>query len=308
MDFMERQVKADKPFFCWWNSTKMHINTHLEPSVVGKTGLGVTADGMVEHDRQVGQLLAKLEELGIADNTIVIYSTDNGAEELSWPDGGTTPFRGEKDTNWEGGWRVPTAIRWPGVIKPGTVSNEVHSHQDMLPTLVAAAGEPDIVAKCKTGYTAGKKTFKVHLDGYDLGPHFRGEAPNPRPGFMYWGDEGDLMALRLGDWKIHFAVQRAEGVAAWQEPLVELRYPMLVNLRTDPFENAEISGTMYYNKWRVDHTFALAPFGAVVGQYMATMAEFPPRNTPESWSPAAFLAKLRAKKEALENGTGVGVK
>ena len=190
----------------------------------------------------VGQLLDKLDELGIADNTIVMYSTDNGAEELSWPDGGSTPFRGEKDTNWEGGWRVPCAIRWPGVIKPGTVSNEIFSHQDMLPTLLAAAGEPDIVEKCKKGYKAGNKTFKVHLDGFNLIPHLKGDVKeNPRPGFLYWSDEGDLMALRYGNWKIHFAVQRAEGIDAWQEPLVPLRFPMLVNLRTDPFEEAEIS-------------------------------------------------------------------
>jgi len=300
IDFIERNAKADKPFFCWWNSTRMHINTHLKKESQGVTGLGVYPDGMVEHDKSVGELLDKLDELGIADNTIVMYSTDNGAEELSWPDGGTTPFRGEKDTNWEGGWRVPTAIRWPGVIKPGTVSNEIFSHQDMLPTLLAAAGEPDIVEKVKKGYKAGDKTFKVYLDGFNLLPHFRGEAKNPRPGFLYWGDEGDLMALRMGDWKVHFAVQRAEGVGAWQEQLVSLRFPMLVNLRTDPFENAEISGNVYYNKWRVDHVFALAPFGALVAQYMATMKEFPPRQTPESWSPAAFLEKLRQKQEALE--------
>jgi arylsulfatase A-like enzyme len=163
IDFMERQVKADKPFFCWWNSTKMHVWTHLKEGVVGKTGLGIYPDGMVEHDRQVGELLTKLDELGIADNTIVMYSTDNGAESLSWPDGGTTPFRGEKDTNWEGGWRVPTAIRWPGVIKPGTVSNDIFSHQDMLPTLLAAAGDPDISAKLKKGYTVGKMTYKVYM-------------------------------------------------------------------------------------------------------------------------------------------------
>ncbi len=212
IDFIERQHKADKPFFCWWNSTKMHVWTHLKKECVGKTGLGVYPDGMVEHDRQVGQLLAKLDELGIADNTIVMYSTDNGAEELSWPDGGTTPFRGEKDSNWEGAWRVPTALRWPAVIKPGTVSNEVFSHQDMLPTLVAAAGEPDIVDKCKKGHKAGKMTYKVHLDGFNLMPYLKGEVKqNPRPGFLYWSDEGELMALRYGNWKIHFAEQRSEG-------------------------------------------------------------------------------------------------
>jgi arylsulfatase len=300
IDFIERNAKADKPFFCWWNSTRMHVNTHLKAESVGVTGLGVYSDGMVEHDKSVGVLLDKLDELGIADNTIVMYSTDNGAEAFSWPDGGTTPFRGEKDTNWEGGWRVPAAIRWPGVIKPGTVSNELFSHQDMLPTLVAAAGEPDVVEKCKKGYKAGDRTYKVYLDGFNLLPHFKGEAPNPRKGFMYWGDEGDLMALRLGNWKVHFAEQRAEGYLSWQDPLVELRYPKLVNLRSDPFEHADIA-SIHYGQWRIDHTFALSPFGAMVAQYMATMNEFPPRQTPESWSPAAFLEKLRQKQEALES-------
>jgi arylsulfatase A-like enzyme len=309
MDFMERQVKADKPFFLWWNSTKMHIWTHLKKECEGVTGLGVTADGMVEHDRQVGQMLAKLDELGIADNTIVMYSTDNGAEELSWPDGGTTPFRGEKDTNWEGAWRVPCAIRWPGVIKPGTVSNEIYSHQDMLPTLVAAAGEPDIVAKCKKGYKAGNKTFKVYLDGFNIGPHLKGEVKeNPRPGFLYWSDDGDLMALRYGNWKVHFQVQRAEGLEAWQEPFVALRCPMLFNLRMDPFENAEVAADVFYKKWRADRIFMLIPAGALVHQYMETMVEFPPRQSPESWSPGAVMEKLRQHAAALESGSAAGVK
>jgi arylsulfatase len=306
MDFMERQVKADKPFFLWWNSTKMHVFTHLKKECVGVTGLGVYADGMVEHDRQVGQMLAKLDELGIADNTIVMYSTDNGAEELSWPDGGATPFRGEKDMNWDGGWRVPTLIRWPGVIQPGTISNEIFSHQDMLPTLVAAAGEPDIVAKCKAGYKAGKKTFKVYLDGFNMLPHLKGEAPNPRPGFLYWSDEGELMALRYGNWKVHFAEQRAEGLKAWQEPLVPLRFPKLFNLKTDPFENGEIS--FEYENWRARRVFMLVPAGALVGQYIQSLMEFPPRQSPESWSPAAVLEKLKQQRETLESGSGAGVK
>jgi arylsulfatase len=308
MDFMERQVKADKPFFCWWNSTKMHIWTHLKKECQGVTGLGVTADGMVEHDRQVGQMLAKLEELGVADNTIVMYSTDNGAEELSWPDGGTTPFRGEKDTNWDGGWRVPCAIRWPGVIKPGTVSNETFSHQDMLPTLLAAAGEPDIAAKCKAGYKVGNKTFKVYLDGFNLLPHLKGEGPNPRPGFLYWSDDGDLMALRYGAWKVHFAVQRSEGIDAWQEPLVQLRFPMLFNLRMDPFENAEVAADVYFKKWRADRVFMMVPAGALVAQYMQTMMDFPPRQSPASFSPGAVMEKLRHHQEMLESGSGAGVK
>ena len=205
LGFIEAQAKADKPFFCWYNSTKMHIWTHLKDGVKGKTGARVYPDGMVEHDRQVGQLLDKLDELKIADNTIVMYSTDNGAEELSWPDGGATPFRGEKDTNWDGGWRVPCCHPVAGRRQAGHRLNEVFSHQDMLPTLLAAAGEPDIVEKCKKGYTIGKKTYKVHLDGFNLIPHLKGEVKeSPRPGFLYWSDEGDLMALRYGNWKMTF--------------------------------------------------------------------------------------------------------
>ena len=266
LGFIEAQAKADKPFFCWYNSTKMHVWTHLKDGVKGKTGLGVYADGMVEHDRQVGQLLDKLDELGIADNTIVMYSTDNGAEELSWPDGGSTPFRGEKDTNWDGGWRVPCAIRWPGVIKPGTVSNEVFSHQDMLPTLLAAAGEPDIVEKCKKGYTAGKKTYKVHLDGFNLMPHLKGEVKeSPRPGFLYWSDEGDLMALRYGDWKIHFMVQRAEGLDAWQEPFVAAAVPDARQPADRSVRGSAGISSLFYEKWRADRVFMLVPAGALVG-------------------------------------------
>ena len=308
LGWMEKQAKGEKPFFLWWNSTKMHVWTHLKEESKGKTGLGVYPDGMVEHDGHVGQLLDKLDELGIADNTIVMYSTDNGAEELSGPDGGSTPFRSEKDTNWEGGWRVPCAIRWPGVIKPGTVSNEIFSHQDMLPTLLAAAGEPDIVAKCKKGYTAGKKTFKVYLDGFNLMPHLSGQVKeNPRPGFLYWGDEGDLMALRYGNWKIHFNVQRAEGMDAWVKPLEQLRCPMPVNLRSDPFEEAEIS-SIFFKKWWADRIFVLAPAGALVAQYLQTMVEFPPRQSPESWSPGKIMEKLREHQAALESASGVGVK
>jgi arylsulfatase len=307
--FIDAQVKEKKPFFVWFNTTRMHVWTHLKPSAQRRTGIGLYPDGMVEHDDMVGGLLKRLDELGIADNTIVMYSTDNGAECLSWPDGGATPFRGEKDTNWEGGWRVPTAIRWPGVIKPGTVSNELFSHQDMLPTLVAAAGEPDIVEKCKKGYKAGDRTFKVHLDGFNLMPHLKGEVKeNPRPAFIYWSDEGDLMALRYGNWKVHFAEQRSEGADAWQDPFVQLRFPKLMNLRTDPFEQADVSGSIYYWKWRVDHTFMLAPAGAIVGMFMKSLMEFPPRQSPESWSPGAVMEKLRQKQDMLESQSGVGVK
>ena len=309
LKFMDAAVKDDKPFFCWFNSTRMHIFTHLKKESQGVTGLGVYPDGMVEHDGHVGQLLKKLDDLGVAENTIVMYATDNGAEEFSWPDGGTTPFRGEKDTNWEGAWRVPCMIRWPGVIKPGTVSNDIFSHQDMLPTLAAAAGEPDIVAKLKQGYTAGKKTFKVYIDGFNLLPYWKGEVKeNPRPGFLYWSDDGDLMALRYGNWKVHFAEQRAEGFETWQEPFVHLRVPMLFNLRSDPFENASVAGDLSYKQWRVDRVFLLVPAAALVAQYMQTLVEFPPRQRPDSFTVGNVMDKLEAHRKALEVGSGGGVK
>jgi arylsulfatase len=309
LKFMDAAVKDDKPFFCWFNSTRMHIFTHLKKESQGVTGLGVYPDGMVEHDGHVGQLLKKLDDLGIAENTIVMYATDNGAEEFSWPDGGTTPFRGEKDTNWEGAWRVPCMIRWPGVIKPGTVSNDIFSHQDMLPTLVAAAGEPDIAAKLKQGYTAGKKTFKVYIDGFNLLPYWKGEVKeNPRPGFLYWSDDGDLMALRYGNWKVHFAEQRAEGFDTWEEPFVHLRVPKLFNLRSDPFENASVAGDLSYKQWRVDRVFLLVPAAALVTQYMQTLVEFPPRQRPDSFTVGNVMEKLEAHRKALEVGSGGAVK
>jgi arylsulfatase len=306
IDFIERQVKADKPFFCWWNSTRMHVWTHLKAESKGVTGLGVYPDGMVEHDKSVGELLDKIDALGIADNTIIMYSTDNGAEKCTWPDGGTTPFRGEKATNWEGGWRVPTFIRWPGVIKPGTISNEVFSHQDMLPTLLAAVGDPDIVEKCKKGHKIGDITYKVHLDGFNLLPHLKGEVEkNPRPGFLYWGDEGDLMALRYGNWKIHFSEQREEGFSAWQDACYPLKFPKLMHLRTDPFESAD-QAAMDYDHWRADRVYMLAPAGALVAQYIHTMAEFPVRQSPDSWNPDAMLEKLKKNAQALKEGACPG--
>jgi arylsulfatase len=235
-----------------------------------------------------------------------MYSTDNGAEAFSWPDGGTTPFRGEKDSNWEGGWRVPAAIRWPGVIKPGSVYNDTFSHQDMLPTLVAAAGEPDIVEKCKKGYKAGAKTFKVHLDGYNLIPFFKGEVKeNPRPGFMYWSDEGELMAMRYGNWKIHFAEQRAEGAAGWQEHLIPLRLPKLVNLRMDPFERADVSSINYWT-WRIERMFAMGPAGGLIAQWMQSFMEFPPRQSPDSWSPEGMIEKLKKDAQAVNKAACPG--
>jgi arylsulfatase len=284
LEFMERAKKADKPFFVWWNSTRMHIFTHLKKESEGKTGLGVYADGMVEHDGHVGQLLAKLKELGIEDNTIIMYSTDNGAETFSWPDGGTTMFRGEKNTNWEGGYRVPTLIKWPGTIKPGTVNNDIASHEDMLQTLVAAAGDKTVKEDLLKGRKIGKMTYKVHLDGYDLGPALRGEAAWPRKEFIYWTDDGSVAALRYENWKITFLEQKALGLRVWQEPFTQLRAPLITNLRMDPFERAEQENAMGYQQWFMDRMFVIAPAGAYVARWLQSFREFPPRQEPGSFN------------------------
>ena len=284
MDFMERSTKEDKPFFLWWNSTKMHIFTHLAPGADGKTGLGIYADGMVEHDRQIGVLLAKLEALGQLDNTIIMYSTDNGAETFTWPDGGTTMFRGEKNTQWEGGYRVPCMIRWPGTIKPGSVINDVAAHEDMLPTLLAAAGNATAVDDLRKGQSIGKASYKVHLDGYNLIPSLKGEQPWPRQEFIYWTDDGSVAALRFGNWKATFLLQEAEGLEVWQQPFVELRAPLLTNLRMDPFERAREENAMGYQRWYLDRMFMIAPAGAYVGRWLQSFREFPPRQKPGSFN------------------------
>ena len=282
--FMDKAVKDGKPFFVWWNSTRMHIFTHLSPQSEGKTGFGIYADGMVEHDAMVGQLLAKLTELGIEDNTIVMYSTDNGAETFTWPDGGTAMFRGEKNTNWEGGYRVPTLIRWPGVIKPGTVVNDICAHEDMLTTLLAAAGDPNVKEELLKGKTVGGMTYKVHLDGYDLGPALRGEGAWPRKEFIYWTDDGNVAALRYENWKVTFLEQQAHGLNVWQQPFVTLRAPLLANLRMDPFERAQEENAMGFQRWYLEHMFVIAPAGAYVGQWLQSFREFPPRQKPGSFN------------------------
>jgi arylsulfatase A-like enzyme len=293
IDFIDRAVKADKPFFLWWNSTRMHIWTHLKKESEGKTGLGIYPDGMVEHDGHVGQLLKKLDDAGIADNTIVMYSTDNGAECFSWPDGGSTPFRNEKNSNWEGGYRVPCMIRWPGVIKPGSVFNGICSHEDMLQTFLAAAGEPDIKEKLMKGHKAMGRDYKVMLDGYNLIPYFKGdEKESPRHEFFYWTDDGSLANLRYDRWKVVFMEQRAHGLDVWQEPLVTLRFPKLFCLRTDPFERADHEAGDYA-RWRVDHAFVLLPAVAFVSKHLETYVAFPPRQKPGSFNLDAVLKKLQ---------------
>ena len=284
LNFIDKANKDGKPFFVWWNATRMHIFTHLKPESDGKTGLGVYADGMVEHDGHVGMLLAKLKELGIDDNTIVMYSTDNGAESFTWPDGGTTMFRGEKNTNWEGGYRVPCVIRWPGAIKPGTVINDVASHEDMLPTLLAATGDTTVIADLKVGRKVGDRTYKVHIDGYDLLPALKGAGAWPRKEFLYWTDDGNVAAVRYGDWKASFLVQNAEGLKVWQQPFEQLRAPLLTNLRMDPFERAQHDDAMGYQRWYLEHMFMIAPAAGYVGNWMQSFRDFPPRQKPGSFN------------------------
>jgi arylsulfatase len=290
--FMEESKKEGKPFFLWWNSTRMHIWTRLKAESVGKTGLGIYPDGMVEHDGHVGLLLNRLKELGLEDNTIVMYSTDNGAEKFTWPDGGQSPFRGEKNTNWEGGYRVPTAIRWPGVIKPGTVLNDIFAHEDMLPTLLAAAGDADVKDKLLKGMQVGNKTFKVHLDGYNITDALAGKSLSPRHEFFYFNDDGSLVALRYDQWKVVFAEQRGHGLDVWQEPFVPLRLPKLFNLRSDPFETADHEG-MDYNRWRVEHLFVMVPAQQFVGKFLTTFKDYPPSQKPGSFSIGGALEALQ---------------
>ncbi len=284
LNFMDSAKKEKKPFFVWFNSTRMHIFTHLKPSSQGKTGLGVYADGMVEHDEQVGQLLDKLKELGIDENTIVVYATDNGAETFTWPDGGTTMFRGEKNTNWEGGYRVPAMMKWPGAIKPGTVNNEIGSHEDLLPTLAAAAGDTTAKEDLLKGRKIGPMDYKVHLDGYDLGPALQGKAPWPRKEFVYWTDDGSVAALRYGNWKLTFLEQQAVGLRVWQQPFVQLRAPILTNLRMDPFERAEKENAMGYQRWYSERMFAIAPGITYVAEWLNSFKDFPPRMKPGSFN------------------------
>jgi arylsulfatase len=267
--------------------------TRLKAESKGVTGQGIYADGMAEHDGMVGQVLAKLDELGIADNTIIMYSTDNGAETFTWPDGGTTPFRGEKNTTWEGGFRVPMMVKWPAKIKPGQVSNEIISMEDWMPTLLAAAGETDIKNKLLKGHQAGGKTFNVHLDGYNMLPYFTGQVEEgPRKEMFYFTDDGQLSALRYGQWKVMFTEQRGHGIEVWQEPYVTLRFPKLFNLRRDPFERADWESGAY-ETWRFERIFLLTPAAAYVGQFIGTFKEYPPRQKPGSFNLDRVLESLQ---------------
>ncbi|MBZ4370112.1 arylsulfatase [Corallococcus sp. AS-1-6] len=291
LDFIDRTQQEQKPFFIWFNTTRMHIHTHLRKESQGKTGFGLFPDGMVEHDGHVGRLLDKLDQLGISDDTIVIYSTDNGAMTSMWPDGGMTPFRGEKDTNWEGAFRAPCLVRWPGVVKPGAQINELFSSEDWLPTLLSAAGEPDIVQKLLDGHDAGDKHFKVHLDGYDQTALLSGQSPESRrEEFFYFGDDGELVAMRYRRFKLVFEEQTARGIEVWAHPFSSRRVPLILDLRADPLERSMDS--VGYSAWMLDRAFVLVPAQALVGRFLATFQEFPSRQHPASFSIDQVMAKM----------------
>ena len=298
MKFIEKAVKADKPFFVWWSGTRMHFRTHVSDEKMARFKKDYPhADeytvGMLEHDEHIGMFLDKLDELKVADNTIVFYSTDNGPHYNTWPDAAATPFRGEKNTNWEGGWRVPSMVRWPGKIKPGSISNEIMHHMDWLPTFLAAAGEPDVKEKLLKGHRAIGRNYKVHLDGYNFLPHLTGEEKaGPRHEIFYFSDDGDLTALRYDAWKLIFMEQQTEGgFRVWMEPFVPLRIPLILNLRRDPYERAPITSNTYYD-WLLDRAYLLVPAQAYVGEFLATFKKFPPRQKAASFSLDQVMEQL----------------
>jgi arylsulfatase A-like enzyme len=296
-DFIRRQTKAGKPFFTWVNFTHMHVRTHTKPESIGQAGVAQSNyhDTMIDHDKNVGSILDLIDELKIAENTIVIYGTDNGPHQNTWPDGGTTIFRNEKNTGWEGGFRVPCMVRWTGKIKAGTVSNEIMSNLDWLPTLLAAAGAPDVKEKLLKGYKAAGKKFKVHLDGYNFLPYLTGKAESgPRDEYFYFSDDGDLLAMRYKNWKVHFMVQDQEGtLEIWQRDFRGLRIPMMFNLRTDPFEHASITSNTYWDWW-FNHTFIIYPMPEVVGGFLETFKKYPPRQKAASFTVGQALESLQS--------------
>jgi arylsulfatase A-like enzyme len=315
IDFMKREHDAGKPFFCWWNGTRMHLRTHVRPEHRGryKHGDSEYIDGMIEHDDTVGSLLKALDDMGIANDTIVVYSTDNGPHMNTWPDGAMTPFRSEKNTNWEGAFRVPMLVRWPGHIKPGTVTNELMSHNDWVPTLCSIAGEPDIVGKCLKGYQANGHTYKVHLDGYDQSKFLtsvEGTAGNnngvksARDKFFYSDDDGLLVAMRDGDYKYVFSEQRKEGtLGVWAEPFTTLRLQKIFNVMQDPYERADITSNTFWD-WQLNHVGTMYGVMDDVFKFAATFKDYPPRSTPPSFNPANIMEEtlrtIKAKKKLEE--------
>ena len=297
IDFIRRQNEAGTPFFVWMNTTHMHLFTHTKPESLGQAGRWQSPyhDTMIDHDKNVGQVLDLLDELDIANDTIVVYSTDNGPHMNSWPDAGMTPFRSEKNTNWEGAFRIPALIRWPGKIAAGVVSNEIIQHHDWLPTFLAAAGEPDIVEKLKAGHNAGDKAFRVLIDGFNLLPYLTGEVDkSPRNAFIYFSDDGDMLALRMDNWKVVFMEQRVQGtLQIWSEPFVPLRVPKLYNLRTDPFERADVTSNTYYS-WFVENAILALTASTIAAQFLETFREFPPRQKAATFTIDQAMAKLEA--------------
>jgi arylsulfatase len=295
VDFIQRQNKADKPFFVWVNFTHMHFRTHTKPESVGQSGRWQSPyhDTMIDHDKNVGTVLKTLDELGIADKTFVMYSTDNGPHMNSWPDGAMTPFRNEKNSNWEGAYRVPCMVRWPGKIKPGQISNEIVAHHDWMPTLLAMAGDTQVKDKLLKGYQVGDRTYKVHLDGYNLVPYLTGQAAkSPRDSFLYCNDDQQLTGLRYDNWKLVFMEQRVQGtLRIWAEPFVTLRVPKIFNLRTDPYERADITSNTYYD-WLLDHAFQLVPAQEYVGKFLMTFKEYPQRQKAASFNLDEILQKM----------------
>jgi len=293
MEFIKEQHAAGTPWFVWWNGTRMHFRTHVKEELRGVSGQDEYSDGMVEHDLHIGQFLDLLDELGIADNTIVFYSTDNGPHYNTWPDAAATPFRGEKNTNWEGGWRVPAMVRWPGHIEPGTWTNEIVHHMDWLPTFAAAAGDTDVKERLLKGDKLAGDKYKVHLDGYNIMPLLTGETEvGPRREIFYFSDDGDLTALRYDDWKLIFMEQRAEAtLQAWIEPFVPLRLPYIFNLRRDPYERAQVTSNTYYD-WLLDRAYLLVPAQTYVGGFLATFKDYPPRQKAASFSLEQVMQKL----------------
>jgi len=305
IDFMQRQARSNTPFFCWFNSTRMHFRTHVRAEHRDKPGLTARteyADGMIEHDATIGQVLKAVDDLGIGNDTIVIYTTDNGPHQNSWPDAGTTPFRSEKNTNWEGAFRVPCLIRWPGRIQPGSVSNEMISGLDWMPTLMAVAGDPDIKDKLLKGYQAGGKTYKVHLDGYNQLPYLTGQQERgARKEFFYFNDDGDLVAVRYENWKIVFEEQRAQGtLRIWAEPFTKLRVPKLFDLRSDPYERADITSNTFYDFFMSDGAGPFIASQSIVAPFLATFKEFPPSQRPSSFSIDQLVEKMQRSLETSQ--------
>ncbi len=296
VDFIQRQNKAGKPAFVWVNFTHMHFRTHVKPESLGQSGrwMGEYADAMIDHDKNVGTVLKVLDDLSIADNTFVMYSTDNGPHMNSWPDAAMTPFRSEKNTNWEGAYRVPAMVRWPGHIKPGSVSNEIVSHLDWLPTFLAMAGDTQVKEELLKGYKVGDMTYKVHLDGDNLVPYLTGQVEkSPRVSFLYINDDQQLVGLRYDNWKLVFMEQRADGtMLLWANPFTNLRVPKMFNLRLDPYERADITSNTYYD-WLLDHAFLMVPAQAYVGDFLMTFKDYPQRQKASSFNMDEVLAKLK---------------